>query len=269
MELTRKEYTSNYEDENIKEQGENVVNAQPSSCREDDEDRQSDNDKKKKGSIVTQILLIIVIILLLLLLLRQCDGHSDTINSQVETSSVATNPLASVKEDDTQAIINELNKQMLRSMVQININKNLVLDNGASEAHLCISNTGFDGTYLKYNLETGAFSLETDLDGQTIDVPFIQGVRHNGNTIYGKYVYKEIPEEYWKDTLLQCVIEDADGKIIYDSQGIEYGKTVEYAQLEKVLKAGTYECIAKFYKYYPTGEKVGPGATTVTITVRE
>ena len=217
------------------------------------------------GWIVSLILLGVIAVLLL----TGKSPKSDIHYGDSPTVVLSENPFATVPDpENNQVVVNELNKQVLRSMVQVNINTNITLDTSTSEAFLSIANTGFDGTYLKHNTATGSFTLENKLEGHEIDVPFkVKEPTSDGSMVDVEYVYKYVPEEYWVDTLIQCIIEDAHGNIIYNSQGIQYGKSIHSAKLDKELAPGTYQCTAKFYKYYPNGEKVGPGVTPVTITV--
>lgn len=172
------------------------------------------------------------------------------------------------KDADVQSVVNELNWQTLKSMVNVNISKTIYVDSSTNRAQLHISNTGFDGIYMKSNLTTGGFTLSTSLDGRKLGESFVESVGYETGSEMEEFQFSCVPAEYWETALLQCVIEDADGNVIYDSHGVPYGSTIETDTLQGEISKGEYTFTAKFYKYYvETGEKVGPAQTPVTVVV--
>lgn len=70
--------------------------------------------------------------------------------------------------------------------------------------------------------------------------------------------------------LMQVDISLADtGETIYSSDIIEPNYHIKYAKLDKVLPAGTYNCVATFHALDPeTEQEIGQAACAMTIIVR-
>ena len=59
------------------------------------------------------------------------------------------------------------------------------------------------------------------------------------------------------------------GEVIYSSDVIEPNYHIQYAKLDRVLPAGTYNCIATFHAIDPeTDEEIGQAACMMTIVVQ-
>lgn len=105
-------------------------------------------------------------------------------------------------------------------------------------------------------VEEGMFNISIS---RAVDLP-------TGNS-EGEFRIENSPANRYN---MQVDINRSDnGELIYSSDILEPNYHIQYAKLDEVLPAGTYNCIATFHALDPaTDEEVGQAACAITIVVR-
>lgn len=105
-------------------------------------------------------------------------------------------------------------------------------------------------------VEEGMFSISIS---RVVDLP-------TGNS-EGEFRIENSPANRYN---MQVDITRADnGELIYSSDILEPNYHIQYAKLDEVLPAGTYNCVATFHALDPdTDEEIGQAACAMTIVVR-